>query len=64
LIKISLRCAASSENAAIPVPTLEFGTLALRNAELLLNKLTVPNSTEGICSIDQPLSLSNEFFLF
>ena len=37
----------SSENAAIPVPTLEFSTLALRNAEILLNRLTIPNSTEG-----------------
>lgn len=37
----------SSENAAIPVPTLEFGTLALRNAELLLNKLIIPSGAEG-----------------
>nr|CAH0105268.1 unnamed protein product [Daphnia galeata] len=43
----------SSENAAIPVPTLEFGTLALRNAELLLNKLTIPNSTEDLGSKDE-----------
>ena len=37
----------SSENAAIPVPTMEFAALALRNAELLLNRLTVPNQPEG-----------------
>ncbi|XP_046649723.1 CCR4-NOT transcription complex subunit 10-like [Daphnia pulicaria] len=43
----------SSENAAIPVPTLEFGTLALRNAELLLNKLTIPNSTEDVGNKDE-----------
>lgn len=30
------------------MPTLEFGTLALRNAELLLNRLTIPNSAEGM----------------
>lgn len=38
----------SSENAAIPVPTLEFAALALRNAEFLLSRLTLPNDTEGI----------------
>jgi len=37
----------SSENAAIPVPTLEFAALALRNAEYLLSRLTVPNDAEG-----------------
>lgn len=41
----------SSENAAIPVPTLEFAALALRNADYLLSRLTVPNSGEGKSSL-------------
>ena len=38
---------ASSENAAIPVPSLDFAALALRNAELLLSRLTVTNNVES-----------------
>ena len=37
----------SSDNAAIPVPTLEFAALALRNAELLLSRLAPPNGCQS-----------------
>lgn len=37
-----------SEDAAIPVPSLEFGNLALRNAELLLSRIKMDPSGEGI----------------